>query len=66
MGHERDEQSAALERWALSVDETAVVLGVSRAGAYRMVRAGALPSIRLGQRILVPVERLRAEVLTEC
>lgn len=31
--------------------------------ARRMVRAGALPSIRLGQRILVPVEQLRVQFL---
>jgi excisionase family DNA binding protein len=50
------------DRWALSVDETAAILGVSRAHAYRMVRAGELPSIRLGGRILVPVEMLRDRV----
>ena len=52
-----------IDRWALSVDETAAVLGVSRAHAYRMVQAGELPSIRLGGRILVPAERLRDQVL---
>jgi excisionase family DNA binding protein len=53
------------DRWALSVDETAAILGISRAHAYRMVRSGVLPSIRLGQRLIVPIESLRAILADE-
>jgi excisionase family DNA binding protein len=37
-----------------TVDETARLLGVSRMTAYAAVRAGAIPSIRIGRRVLVP------------
>ena len=52
-------------RWALSVEETAAVPGVSRAHAYRMVRAGVIPSVRVGDRVIVPIDRLRAEVVNQ-
>lgn len=38
----------------MTVDEIAVLLGVSRATAYEAVRKGDIPSIRLGRRIVVP------------
>lgn len=43
----------------LTVDQTAKVLGISRGLAFAAVRAGDIPSIRIGRRILVPRERLR-------
>jgi excisionase family DNA binding protein len=48
-------------RRTLTVEEAAAVLGISRAGAYRLVSNGELPSIRLGARVLisdVTIERL--------
>jgi excisionase family DNA binding protein len=42
------------ETLALSVAETARLLGLSREGAYQAVRRGEIPSIRIGKRILVP------------
>ena len=47
----------------MTVTETANVLGISRSSAYECVRLGAIPSIRLGRRIVVPrraVEELLA------
>ena len=44
----------------VSVEEAASVLGVGRGTAYRGVRNGDIPSIKVGKRILVPVERLNA------
>jgi len=41
------------ERLTLSVDEAALLLGVSRQSAYAAARAGELPVLRLGRRILV-------------
>lgn len=38
----------------LSVDEVASVLGISRHSAYQAVRAGEIPCIKIGKRILVP------------
>jgi excisionase family DNA binding protein len=42
----------------LTVEQAAAMLGVSRGVAYEAVRAGQIPSIRLGRRILVPRARL--------
>jgi excisionase family DNA binding protein len=42
------------ERLTLTVEEAATLLGISRAFAYEAVNTGAIPSIRIGRRILVP------------
>lgn len=39
---------------ALSVNEAAAILGISRGLAYEGVRRGDIPSFRIGRRILVP------------
>ena len=41
----------------LSVPDVASVLGISRAGAYELVRSDGFPSLRIGSRIVVPKER---------
>ncbi len=38
----------------LTIREAAKVLGVGRALAYEMARAGRIPVIRLGRRLVVP------------
>jgi len=42
------------------VDETAMILRVGRNTVYAAVRSGAVPSIRVGRRYLVPTARLAA------
>jgi excisionase family DNA binding protein len=42
------------DRLTLTVEETAEMLGISRALAYEAVRRGEIPHIRIGRRILVP------------
>ena len=42
-----------MERLTVTVTEAAEILGVSRTSAYELVRAGTLPSVRLGRRILI-------------
>jgi excisionase family DNA binding protein len=42
------------DRLALTVTETAGLLGISRAFAYELVARDELPSIRLGRRLVVP------------
>ena len=42
----------------ITVTEAARLLGISRAMAYECVRAGEIPSIKLGTRILIPRHRL--------
>jgi len=46
------------ERATMSVEEAAAILGISRNSAFRAVKAGDLPSIRIGRRVLVPRNRL--------
>ena len=41
----------------LSVPEVAAVLGISRAGAYELVRSEGFPSLKIGSRIVVPKEK---------
>ncbi len=52
-----------LTRKTITVDEAAVYLGVSRYSAYQAVHAGSIPSIRIGRRILVPVQAFEALLL---
>ena len=51
-----------------TVDEAARLLGISRNLAYEGVRSGAIPSLRIGRRLLVPraaLERLLAGDVAE-
>lgn len=42
------------ERLLLTVEETARRLGIGRTLAWRLVRSGDLPSVRLGRLVRVP------------
>ena len=42
------------DRLTYTVKEAASVVGIGRTAAYEAVRTGALPSIRIGRRILIP------------
>lgn len=42
------------ERKAMTVDEAAYELGISRNVAYAAVRKGEIPSIKIGKRIIIP------------
>jgi excisionase family DNA binding protein len=45
-----------------NVETAARLLGISRALAYQLVRAGDLPSVKLGRRVLIP-QRAITELL---
>jgi excisionase family DNA binding protein len=47
-------------RLVVSVTEAAELLGISRGLAYELARAGQLPSLRLGRRLVVPRAALSA------
>ena len=44
----------------LSVPDLASVLGISRAGAYELVKEKGFPSLTIGSRILIPRDKLVA------
>lgn len=44
----------------LSVSEVGEVLGISRAGAYELVRSKGFPHMKIGTRILVPKDKFLA------
>jgi excisionase family DNA binding protein len=46
------------ERLALSIPEAAKRLGISRSLAYVAAHKGEIPTFRIGNRMLVPVEAL--------
>lgn len=52
--------SDARERGAVSVEQAARLLGMSRNHAYSAARDGSLPSVRVGRRLLVPTSGLLA------
>lgn len=57
-----------MEKLVLTVEELAEALGIGRSTAYAAVRAGDIPSIRVGRRLLVPrvaLERLLGEAGSE-
>jgi len=46
----------------LTVAEVQEKLGLSRGLVYQAVRTGAIPSIRIGRRILIPIVALRRKL----
>ena len=48
------------ERLLLTVEEAARRLGIGRSLAWRLVRSGELPSVRLGRLVRVPERKLQA------
>lgn len=43
---------------ALSADDVAIVLGISRAKAYELMHSKSLPTIKIGKRMTVPKDKL--------
>ncbi len=55
-----DTTESTPEPWCISIAETARLLAIGETLARTLIRSGEIPSIRLGGRIVVPVEQLRA------
>ena len=49
----------------LSVPDVANALGISRAGAYELVRGTGFPSLNVGSRILVPKDKFTEWINTQ-
>ena len=45
---------------ALNAKQVAAVLGISRAGAYNLMRSEGFPTLRVGNRMIVPKDKLIA------
>ena len=43
---------------ALNANQVAAVLGISRAGAYNLMRSEGFPTLFLGKRMVVPKDKL--------
>lgn len=52
------------ERLTMTVEQAAAALGVSRGTAYEAVKTGLLPTLRVGRRLLVPIEGLHSLLKT--
>lgn len=52
----------SVRKLTLTVEEAGEVLGISRGLAYELVKRGELPALRLGRRLVVPVDALEAMV----
>ena len=50
----------------LSVPQLAVALGISRAGAYTLVKRKDFPSLTIGSRIVIPKDKLLAWIEKNC
>ena len=44
----------------LCAEDVAQVLGISRAGAYTLMRSEGFPTLRIGKRMVVPKDKLLA------
>ena len=58
---ERAKKLAKVERRTITVEQAARALGVSRNSGYQFARAGLIPVLRLGNRLLVlkaPFEKM--------
>lgn len=44
---------------ALSADDVAQVLGISRANTYNLMRSKGFPVLKIGKRMTVPKDKLR-------
>ena len=53
------------ERLAYTVSEAAEQLGIGRTHAYALAKAGKLPTVTLGRRVVVPRSRLDAMLAGE-
>ena len=50
----------------LSVPQLATALGISRSGAYALVRSAGFPALKIGSRIVIPKDELLAWIHERC
>jgi excisionase family DNA binding protein len=54
----RPRSRSATTARTMTVTDAAIALGISRSSAYECVRTGDLPALRLGGRIIVPIQAI--------
>ena len=52
----RKEENTSVKRCVYTVDEVRQMLGIGKNEAYRLVHDQSFPSIRIGNRIVIPIE----------
>jgi len=52
------------EKLTYTVEQAGAIIGVSRTTAYKLCRAGVIPTIRFGRQLKVPIAQLQ-KLLTE-
>ncbi len=50
----------------LSVPQLATALGISRSGAYTLVRTASFPALKIGSRIVIPKDELLEWIHKRC
>jgi len=50
------------EPLTVSIEEAAKLLGIGRNLAYEAAHSGEIPSVRVGQRLLVPLAALKRKI----
>jgi len=63
MRHDTTTDTLPPERATYTIDEVAEILGIARSSAYRAARAGQIPTIKIGRRLLVSRDAV-TELLT--
>ncbi len=48
-----------MEKLAISIDEFAKAAGIGRSKAFELTRQPGFPVVRLGRRIIIPVDALK-------
>ena len=48
-----------MDKMTHTVPEAGKILGIGRSAAYEAARRGDIPTIRIGRKLLVPVQRLK-------
>lgn len=60
-----DQPDESVDVLVLTVLEASRLLRISRGAAYEAVRRGQIPSVRIGRRLLIPVQALQALLNTD-
>ena len=51
---------SCVDKVVLSMAELAAVMGIGRSKAYELAHQSGFPMVRLGRRVVIPVEALKA------